>query len=78
MSIKWEVPGHFFCIIGFIKEETALVLRGSVTYPFSSFSFFNKKIYDQRLKNETCDVYEKIKIGWKAWKLGSITVYYRD
>ncbi len=29
---------------------------------------FNKKIYDKRYKNGTCDVYEKIQLGWKTRK----------
>ena len=32
---------------------------------------FNNTIYDQCLKNETCDVQEKIQLGYKARRLGS-------
>ena len=37
----------------------------------NSVRLFNKKIYDQCHKKETCDVYEKIKLGWEVRKLGS-------
>jgi len=44
------------------------------TFSSNFVRFFNKKIYDQRLKkNETCNVYKKIQLGWgeEARKIGS-------
>jgi hypothetical protein len=40
------------------------------TFSSNSVRFFNKTIYDERLKKETCDVYEKIKLGGETRKLG--------
>jgi hypothetical protein len=38
----------------------------------TSVWLFNKKIYNQRLIKESRDVYENIKVGWKARRLESL------
>jgi len=41
-----------------------------MAFSLKSFRLFNIIFHDQRQKNVTYDVYEKINLGWKAMKLG--------